>query len=73
MKLAVMMLKLLHEQEEKKFKSLPKRNMMRFTTIYLHPLSQVSLSYCSYNSPPSPPLLSSPSDTQQLSKGTCST
>lgn len=63
MKLAEMMLKLLHEQGQRKFKSLPKRNTMRFTTIYLYPLSQVSLSYCNDNSPPSPPLLSSPSDT----------
>lgn len=40
MRLVVMMLKLLHDQG--KFKSLWKRNMLKFTAIYLYPSSQIS-------------------------------
>lgn len=40
MKLVVMMLKLLHDQG--KFISLWKRNMLKFTAIYLCPLLQIS-------------------------------
>lgn len=40
MNLVVTMLKLLHDQ--RKFKSLWKRNMLKFTAIYLYPLFQIS-------------------------------
>lgn len=50
-----MMLKLLNDQG--KFKSLWKRNMLKFTDIYLCPLFRISPSYCDHDTPPpSPPL-----------------
>lgn len=50
MKSVVMMLKLLNDQG--KFKSMWKRNMLKFTDIYLCPLFRISPSYCDHDTPP---------------------